>query len=321
MSTAAPPPSRSSRRPPTGPEATTFASGADVVVGRSLRQLARHGRLPTTGPSVSSAGGRESDRSRLQLRFVHQRVTHSADLFIEDRLEETPRGVRPAMEVRLVDTDTEAAFACEDEWTAACLLRQQQAQTLTSRGGRAKRAPPKAAFVTWDKIHAWAGDEELGSLNDLRRIAAGDPSAHAAAGGRPAAAGKRGRGAAAGDVAVLGQESDDDDEDDGEGAEDWRSLDDVMRGEEEEATPGCSADDQDEERQRREEAAVEDYYLEVSSEAAVGGRGAAVPVEPGLAGEWSGIDAKEVHVFGRPVLGFGVGVPLPDGGFRSRAMC
>ncbi|ELR23162.1 uncharacterized protein ACA1_356930 [Acanthamoeba castellanii str. Neff] len=117
-----------------------FVSVSNLVVGRSLSELIRNGRLTYD----------------CTLRFAdHQRTVHVAALIVEERKEETPRGIKRVLDVKLLDRTTQTHFANEEEWATDCLRRKCK----------------KLAFIVWDKIHAWTSDDQdLGSLNDLRRI-------------------------------------------------------------------------------------------------------------------------------------------------------
>lgn len=251
-----------------------FVSVSNLVVGRSLSELIRNGRLTDD----------------CTLRFAdHQRTVHVAALIVEERKEETPRGIKRVLDVKLLDRTTQTHFANEEEWATDCLQRKGK----------------KLAFIVWDKIHAWTSDDQdLGSLNDLRRISphSEDDTESSA----PAKSLGRRRVAAAKDPEHehneaslgLGEESDEDDE--GE----WHTLDQIMKGEEEEV----DAVEAGEQGEAGELAAAGDG--EVTSEGHqgtettdVGGGGV---VEAGS--DWAAINGNEVRVFGKPFLGFGVRV-------------
>lgn len=268
----------------------TFVHGLSggVVVGRSLREMVWHDRLP-----VATAGSAEV---KCELKFVYQRTTFAAELIVKERIEGTAHGARRRLDIRIVDEATKATFEAEDEWAADC-IRRAAAPTSARAGSRPARPPPKMAFIPWDKIHVWIGGEDQGTLNGLRRIAGGVQSSDEAdlkSSHKKGSHAKKVRPA-------LDDQVEEESEGEDEAAEEWCTLEDIMKGEAEEDS--SAAVGESEEQQLREEAAAEDEN-EVSSEAsaAVGGQDRVMEAES----EWARINAKEVRVFGRPFLGFGV---------------
>lgn len=249
-----------------------FVSVSNLVVGRSLSELIRNGRLTYD----------------CTLRFAdHQRTVHVAALIVEERKEETPRGIKRVLDVKLLDRTTQTHFANEEEWATDCLRRKCK----------------KLAFIVWDKIHAWTSDDQdLGSLNDLRRISPHSEdceSAPAKSLGRRRVAAKDPEHEHNEASLGLGEESDEDDE--GE----WHTLDQIMKGEEEEVDVDAVEAGEQGEAEAGELAAAGDG--EVTSEGHQGTETTDVVgggvVEAGS--DWAAINGNEVRVFGRPFLGFG----------------
>jgi hypothetical protein len=244
--------------------AVACASVSSLVVGRSLGELIRNGRLT----------------DECKLRFVDRREVHTASLVVVERREETPRGTRRTLDIKIVDGATKSEFANEEAWAADCQQRKGK----------------KLAFLAWDKIHAWTSDgEDLGSLNDLRRSSSSPRQPEP--------------------PSLVYRECEEDEDEDDEG--NWHTLNEIMKGEDVAVADEEAMLDEQGRRADAEEPAAADDGSEVSGNNVCGGDGEVNEVGGrsavgGESNEWAAINGNEVRVFGRPFLGFGVRTPLHE---------
>jgi len=263
--------SRSALRPiPTA----TYALASEVILGMSLAELLRCGRIT----------------QECSLRFTDQRTVHTAHLAIEGE----PR-LGTKFSYKVVDGSSKEQFKSETEWAHECLRR------------RGRRIP----FSPWNSIRVWINDRDLGSLNELRIVNAARGSAgvvppeglcthhdekenrekedaSSRGGARRAGGGGHDDGGGGGG----GDDDESEEEDEGE----WRTLDEIMR----------NVANEEEEGEEEAPPLEGAQQCEVSSIAAASegeGEGASAVVDDST---WMKVDAREVRVFGRPFLGFGV---------------